>query len=171
LGSAPHDRKKKLRLERGILWVLPFLLVTSLSGSLDEAKHGANPHAEIPAMRRMPVPLARAFRIAATFLASVSSSRRRPRCVPWSRARAIPASTRSRIIRDSLTRPDSDHVNSIETGGPFPLRFLRLLRFVQLKGGDKLLQLILGRPHNFPCGKSGRLRWKAEYSSISFLIV
>jgi hypothetical protein len=32
----------------------------------------------------------------------------------------------------------------METGGPFPLRFLRLLRF--LKGGDKLLQLILGKP-------------------------
>jgi hypothetical protein len=42
----------------------------------------------------MPTPFFRALRIAATFLASVSSRRRRPSWVPCSRARAIPASTR-----------------------------------------------------------------------------
>ena len=34
----------------------------------------------------------------------------------------------------------------METGGPFPSRFVRLLRFVSLKGRDNLLQLILGKP-------------------------
>jgi hypothetical protein len=36
-------------------------------------------------------------------------------------------------------------VHSMERGGPLPLRFVRLLRVVLLKGRDKLLQLILGK--------------------------
>jgi hypothetical protein len=53
------------------------------------------------AIRRSPVPSARAARFAATFLASVTSIRRRPRVTPSSRARARPARTRSRMIARS----------------------------------------------------------------------
>jgi len=49
-------------------------------------------------IRRRPVPPARSDRMAATFLASVSSRRLRPGTLPSLRARARPASTRSRII-------------------------------------------------------------------------
>jgi hypothetical protein len=47
---------------------------------------------------------------------------------------------------DAGARPYPGHLPSMEAKGAFPLRFVRLPRFVQLKRGDKLLQLILGQP-------------------------
>src|SRR5271169_4186749 len=52
-------------------------------GKLLENQTPASPTPRSRAIRRTPTPLFRALRIAATFLASVSSRRRRPSWPPW----------------------------------------------------------------------------------------
>jgi hypothetical protein len=54
-------------------------------------------------------------------------------------------------------------VKNAEVGPSAPL----LLRFMKLERCDEQLQFVLGEIAQIPCGKSGRLRWKAEYSWMS----
>jgi hypothetical protein len=90
---------------------------------------------------------------------STTTSFRLLRCIIFS-GRELPT---DQSRRKSSNRFGAIAVHSIETRGAFALRFVRFLRFMQLKRCDKLLQLTLGKPTN-----CGRVRWKAEYSSISF---
>jgi hypothetical protein len=48
-------------------------------------------------------------------------------------------------LRRFVVCSDPGHVHSMETGGPFPLCFVHLLRFVLLKGCDKLIHLYPGK--------------------------
>jgi hypothetical protein len=66
-----------------------------------DAQNGTDPSFQVHAIRRTPRLAAKALLMAATLAASQSSSRRRPRLIPCSFARASPASTRSRIMARS----------------------------------------------------------------------
>jgi hypothetical protein len=82
-----------------------------LSDLASHPQHRPHTHSSSRAMRRIPVPVARAATIAATLSASLSSNRRRPSWVPSALARLRPAITRSRIIArsNSANTPHLEH--------------------------------------------------------------
>jgi hypothetical protein len=103
------------------------------------------------AIRRMPLPCARMARIAFTLAASVPSSGLRPSAMPSRRARASPASTRSRIIARSNSAKTAHAVLMLEVtddgfdGGPSFELALDLRRDVALLAGGVDLELVIGR--------------------------